>query len=525
MSTDTSGGTPPPYEPTHWRPAADVLASAPDDEPDRRKAPWWVAGGVAALVLALVGGVTYAVGSLSGGGDQPADALPSGAVALVSVDLDPPAGQKIDGFRFLRKFPSLREKVPLDGDVREIVFDAMADEVGWGDIDFDKDVAPWLGKRLAVAVYPPAAGTGDQPTPVLALQVTDRDGADRGLTTLRNAATANDQSTGLAGWAFSGDYALVTEDAATAKGLADRAAGSPLADSSAFASDTAQLADGVALAWVDSEAAGRAMGPASLMLGPQAGLLGAASGASGRLTMVARFDGADVFELVGRATGASTAGWATHPVRGMTDLPESSIVALGLADGDQLVPAAWASMTQSLGAKGADLEEMTGELRRELGITVPDDLATLLGDNLVGALDDGNSDTLAGGVRVTTDVPAAQAVLDRVEAAVRTHGGDVPVVRRVAGSDLVVASTVAQANRLATGGTLGDEDAFRTALPDVEQADAALWVDPVRLMSTLVSGFGGDQVDKDLQPIAGIGAIVQSEGDDVATYRLRLVTH
>ena len=77
-------------------------------------------------MLALVGGVTYAVGSLSGGGDQPADALPAGAFAAVSFDLDPSAGQKVDGFRFLRKFPALRDKVPLDGDLREILFDALA---------------------------------------------------------------------------------------------------------------------------------------------------------------------------------------------------------------------------------------------------------------------------------------------------------------------------------------------------------------------------------------------------------------
>jgi hypothetical protein len=137
--------------------------------------------GAAALVLALVGGVTYAMGALSGGGQQAAEALPGGALGLVSVDLDPPAGQKIDGFRYLRKFPTLRGHVPLDGDAREVVFDAFADELGWSDVDFDTDVSPWLGKRLAAAVYPPA-GEGSDPVVVVALQVTDADTADAGLT-------------------------------------------------------------------------------------------------------------------------------------------------------------------------------------------------------------------------------------------------------------------------------------------------------------------------------------------------------
>jgi hypothetical protein len=526
MSTDNADGTP-PYD--SWRPATDVLASAPADERDRRTAPWYVVGAAVVLVLGLIGGTTYAVGSLSGGGDQPADALPSGALALVSVDLDPPAGQKVDAFRFLRKFPSLRGKVPLDGDVREVVFDAMADQVGWGHVDFDEDVAPWLGKRLAVAVYPPAGGSG-APTPVLALQVTDRADAARGLGVLRRSAAANGHPAGPTGWAFAGDYALIAGSRATARDLADRAARSPLADSSAFASDTERVAAGVALAWVDTAAAGRAMGPGSLVLGPSAGLLGPASGASGRMTLVARFDGPDVFELVGRATGASTAGWATHPVRGMADLPRSSVLALGLADGDELVPKAWAAMQESFGAQGADLDEMAGGLRRELGLTLPDDLATLLGDNLVGALDgsrsDGaRSDTLQGGVRVTTDVAKAQDVLDKLAAAARRSGGTLPVVRRESGGDLVVASTPEQAGRLVGDGTLGDSAAFRAALPQLADADAALWIDPVRLGEVLFGGLGRAPVDDELAPVAGVGATVHGEAGDVASYRLRVVTH
>ena len=114
-------------------------------------------------MLALVGGVTYAVGALSGGGDQPADALPAGAFAVVSFDLDPSAGQKLDGFRFVRKFPALREKVPLDGDLRQVLFEALAPEVGWDDVDYEADVAPWLGKRLAVAAYPPVGRPDRRP--------------------------------------------------------------------------------------------------------------------------------------------------------------------------------------------------------------------------------------------------------------------------------------------------------------------------------------------------------------------------
>ena len=91
------GVSPPPPGGTPYSGAfnGDILATSGDEEPTRR-VPWLVVAGVGVLVLALVGGVTYGVGALSGGGSQPESALPSGAVAYLKVDLDPSAGQKVD---------------------------------------------------------------------------------------------------------------------------------------------------------------------------------------------------------------------------------------------------------------------------------------------------------------------------------------------------------------------------------------------------------------------------------------------
>ena len=116
---------------------------------------------VVVLVAALIGGVTVAVRGLSGGGAQPEDALPGGAFAFAKVDLDPSAGQKINAMRFLRKFPALRDKVSLNGDLREALFESVSESAGWEKLDFDKDVEPWLGSRVAIAAYPPAEGCGE----------------------------------------------------------------------------------------------------------------------------------------------------------------------------------------------------------------------------------------------------------------------------------------------------------------------------------------------------------------------------
>jgi hypothetical protein len=493
------------------------------DEPSR-PAPWAVVVGAAALVLALIGGVTYAVGSLSGGGSQPADALPSGAFGLVTIDLDPPAGQKIDGFRFLRKFPALRAKVPLDGDVRKVLFDAVARQAGWTKVDYRSDVAPWLGKRVGVAVYPPTgAKGGGSPTPtvVVALQVTDAQAATAGLKRLSQATAGHAAGASLPGYVVAGDYALLAGSQAVARSMARRAESAPLADDTDFAADLAAAGDGVAVAWVDSARAGSSLGAGALPFG----FAGSAAGGTGRSTLVARFAGPDVFEIVGQVTGPKAAGWATHPVTGMDTLPATSVAALGVADGDVLVHRMSASLHGRPGKQSGAMDDAVKGIEQGLGIRIPDDLAVLLGTNLVAALDRGSSGQVDLGARVSTNVAAAQRVLDTLVAAERAHGGDVPVVRRQAGGDLVVASTDREADRLSRSGTLGDVPAFHRALPDLAGADVALWLDPGKVVSAV---FGADSSDRNLAAVAGVGFTVSSRhGSDTgsATYRFRLVAH
>ena len=207
------------------------------------------------------------------------------------------------------------------------------------------------------------------------------------------------------------------------------------------------------------------------------------------------------------------------------------MLAFGLADGNTLVPKAYDSMRQSFGKQGQDLDDAVASLEHDYGIKVPDDLAVLFGDNLVVALDGTKSDAIEVGARVSTDVAKAQAVLDKVEVAVRDTGGDFPVVRRESGGDLVIASTDRQAGKLAASGTLGQVPAFQRALPDLGDADVAVWVDPAGLIDALFRDFGGDDgsPDPNLEPIDGIGVTVSSgkgDGPDgTVTYRFRLVAH
>ena len=110
----------------------------------------------------VAGGGIFAYGKLNGG-DQPAAVLPGNAVAYARVDLNPSAGQKVAAMRFLLKFPSVKDKLGLTGDnddLRQKLFELIKKYAGddLADVDFDKDIKPWLGDRAGMAALPAADG-------------------------------------------------------------------------------------------------------------------------------------------------------------------------------------------------------------------------------------------------------------------------------------------------------------------------------------------------------------------------------
>ena len=560
--------------------STDILPSQPESDAasssSRSPLRLVLSGVVVVLVLALIGGVTVAVRGLSGGGSQPEDVLPGGAFAFAKVDLDPSAGQKINALRFLRKFPALRDKVSLDADLREALFEGVAEEAGWGELDFDKDVSPWLGSRIAIAAYAPAEGegstgsasgsasgyaalpsvpaaapsaeefdpegdygtdvdgTGDLspfggpvPTIVVALQVTDSGKARAGLDKLI-AATPDAPDPGVV---IQDGYALLAPDQKAAEQAAKDAEKGVLAADEEFGSDLAALGDGVASAWVDMDGVSTLAGLTGFAGAGVFGLGGigpGGAGSAGRTAWVLKFDGADALEVRGAVTGAKPVAGSDQKLQGFAELPEDSVVAFGLAGGDKMVPNVFEqlrAMFDDMGADGPEggFDEMIADAERELGIDLPDDLAVLLGSNLVGSLREGTlrDGEVEIGARVTTDGPRAMAVVDQLKKAAGGQGEDLPIFSRLTDDGMIVASSAAQVDRLAAPGELGERDFIGKALPDLDGSTVALWVD----IAGISSEFFGDDVDENLEPLEGVGMTVRMHEDGSADYRLRLVTN
>jgi hypothetical protein len=511
-------GSPDPASPGLVSPG--TILPAGEGGPARRRTPVWVLAVAAAAVAALVAGVTYGVAALSGGGRQAADALPAGAAVFVSVDLDPPAGQKVDALRFLRTFPSLRDRVPGDGDLRKTVFDAVAGPAGWGRVDFGRDVAPWLGQRVGAAAYPTKNKAASQPDVVVALQVTDEAAARTGLDTLI-AATHGRKP----GYVLADGYALLAPTQAAAARAASAAADAPLSGDAQVSADLADLGDAVATFWTDGARAAKIM-PADPAGTTTFGLLGGMSSATttGRAAFVLHFAGPNVLELAGRSVGGDLGPSTSSTVTDLGALPASTVAALGVAGGKDVATPLWRRLTKGSGPA----DDLAKQAHDQLGLDLPADLGTLLGSQLVLALDGAGlgSGTPAVGARVTTADPAgADALVGRLVGNLPLPGELRPVHHQT-DTGYVVATSAAQAARLSTsaGQRLADSADFNQALPDLSTARFALWVDVDAAVKAASTGGGDFSVSPALAPVRGLGVTSSTSTDgDTASFRLRLV--
>lgn len=251
------------------QPEADELVIGGPGAPRSRKR-WWIGGGVLGLLAVGGGAAAWAAASFFSQGSQPAEALPDSTIGYVSVDLDPSGGQKIAALKLARQFPAFKDKVGLqtDDDIRKWIFGQIADESGCK-LDFDKDVAPWLGSRAAVA----AVGA-DKPIPVVVVQANDTGKAKAGIAKL---STCGGDGSDEVGWTFDGDWIVFAETAEQAKQVVKETEKGSLADDPDFRSWTKKAGDSGILTAYAAPAAGQAI---AKQLDGIAGGLGGASGSA-----------------------------------------------------------------------------------------------------------------------------------------------------------------------------------------------------------------------------------------------------
>jgi len=224
----------------------------------------WVWSAVAAgsVLVLTVGGVAF-VNILGGGGAQPEDVLPANAVAFAKLDLNPSAGQKLAAYRLSSKLPKVKGRVTSeDTSVKESTFGLIfTGDAGMG-LDYTKDVAPWLGDRIGIGVFPDL-DADKRPEVGLAIAVTDQDAARVALDKAVANESGRDHAKGhvaaKVGYAFADGFVIVSDTTAHAAALVRGGKATPLAGST-YAEDVTKLgADQIGVAWVDVAAAYKAL--------------------------------------------------------------------------------------------------------------------------------------------------------------------------------------------------------------------------------------------------------------------------
>ncbi|MFT4010853.1 MAG: DUF3352 domain-containing protein [Nocardioidaceae bacterium] len=484
--------------------------------------------GIGAVVAAgAVAAGAWGVSKLTGGGPGAAEVLPASALAYVSVDLDPAAGQKIEAFKTMKKFPALRTELNLDSqdDLRKMLVEAIVEDDDC-ELSYADDVEPWLGNKLGVAVL-----TGDEyPEPVVALQSTDEDKAIDGVKRAVEECSPGEEVgvTSLDGYVLIGSSQQVVDDARKA------ASEKPLSEDDAFNDQLDKVGgQGIVSFYVAKAAAIELTKVAEEGLGVDD--LGGSQpsldqlddfaddfeGAAGTL----RFsDGGVELEAVVTSPDVSAEGATTD----VGNLPDTTVAALGFGvSTDQLD-----QLSENLSKSG--LDEAGKEFEQQTGVSIDEAIRTLLGNGLVLAVDgtsdfsslESGPDGIKAGIRINGDPDKITDLLDKTLG----MAGGLPAPLTTEKSDDGVAIGVGEdyLKQLLEGGDLGSSAGFESAVPHADEASGVLYLDadgPNDWLVDLATSGGGTDTDtiENLRPLNTFGASTWTEGGD-GHFLLKLTT-
>ena len=539
-----SDQTPSDGQPEYLEQGGGQPLSSPPPPPrasNRRKG--LVAGGIIGLA-ALVGGGVWAATSFFGQGAQPAEALPANTIGYASVDLDPSGGQKIEAFKMLRRFPAFRDKVGLnaDDDLKKKAFESMHSDGFCPDLSYS-DVDAWLGDRFAVA----AVDLGDKdPTPVAVIQVTDDAKAEAGLKKIESCAGGESSS----GYVVDGDWAVVAETASIAQKVVDKTGEGTLADDSDYQKWTGEVGDAGVVNMYAAPEAGRYLSQLADQFSGMGSGFGSMTGDgsmggmdSGSLppgvtdqlkdfpgmAMTVRFNGGALEVAAAGGTNAqTTAMLGDGGLSSMTDLPDDTAAAFGFSLGDGWVQKMLDQFSSMIGMSS---DEMVSQIEQETGLTVPDDLQTLLGDSATLALssnfspedfvNSSDGSDVPVGMRVHGDADAIGGVLDKI-AAKDASAGTV-LGHDASGDNVAIGPNPDYRAELLKDGSLGDSEAFKDVIPEADKSSLALFVnfDAGDWLTKLAQDDA--EARANLQPLKGLGMSSWIDGD-TSHFLLRLTT-
>jgi hypothetical protein len=371
---------------------------------------------LAALCLLTFALVASGCGSSSeSGGSNPATIAPQSSFAYAEATIDPSGSQESGVRSILADLPGTG--APQDR-LENLIRDAIKKDKT-AKVDWDKDIKPWLGDKVAGFVAGGAA-RGNAPPAAFVVATTDGDAARDALEKSKDPGDAHRRYRELEYLVSSekGDetaagvvdgFLVVGNDAGMKAAIDASKDGKTLDKGDKFKEAIKDVpAERVGFAYADL---GGLVQLASQAAGDQfpAGALFGRLLANKPLVITARAENqALVFEGTG---GGSIAKSAANAGSLLEQLPEGSWAALALPGFGNIVRSA---VTTFAGLAGGE-EQLNQQLRQAAGLDL-DELLSWIGD--VGAFVDGDSqESLGGGVLIKSKDPAkSKRVLTKVAA-------------------------------------------------------------------------------------------------------------
>jgi uncharacterized protein DUF3352 len=536
---------PPPEPPFQPDPAHDTISLGdPPPAASRQRVPL-AAAAIGTVMALVVGGGAYAFYRIDPmhlfrAGPQAAEAVPADALAYAGVDLDPAATQKIDALRFLNHFPGFQDVADVKDerdDIRKAILTDAIDSLGCDGVSYGDTIEPWLGDKFGFAAMPPVSGT--DPEPLAAIEVKDRDAAKDGIDSLVTCARDSGAAGDDFGYAFTGDYVLIASSQDLANRYAAEASHSSLADDGDFQADMDAVGDpGVASAWVDIAGLLDLVPKQPLDGGGFGGDLGAPGNEQGLIDLIkARYSRAavtlrfssDHVDVVS-AVHSDDPLDIEHGDNEVVDLPDSTVFAMSMAGGGDAVAKSWDDSLEAARAVDAQIDDQLQRFEGHTGLDLPADLETLLGDNILvavdrdglsaSALNTGGPGSINAGARFTGDKARIDALYDKITALMSDVAGErSPFSKADFDRGLAVASNEAYAQTLADlDGDLGDSQNFQSVIRDGADQDVVLFFNWDLVEDEIVDsmrqlGPGASDVVDNIRPLRAFGITADTQGD------------
>ena len=433
------------------------------------------------LVLALLAGggfITWWL--LRGATPAAAKGIPSNALAVLEVNLNPSAGDKLAVKEVAAKFPLLKDEANDAGDDYKKALWSVLAKTDRSVPDYESEVKPWLGDSAAFAALPGKdSGSRSMPsTYVFSVQVTNKD----------SAKAFADKHIKNQKVVFVDDLMVISNDEDS--DISESSLKNNVTSVDSYKADMGKLGDGfLATAWVSSDLVKQA----------------SESGKTGSTDVLeSRF--AAGLKVQDGAIALRTITWQKDEIK---DRGENVKDLAGSMPADWLGSLTFSLSPSLVNKMWENIDSLPASSQRQLknfGISSADDLHALVGTQFSVAFT-GDSNTLRAGFKVRTKDPEKhKSIVEKI-----TRTGSLKDAKTTVEGDTVTTTFGTDIGTFSNPGEkLSANSEHEKLTKGIDNPQAAAWVNVPQVLKAMDKNSSNGlpkQLKENLESISGIGMV------------------